>query len=226
MRIPWRLRVAWARIWMVFAGRSLAGRLACWLASWAMPPYHGRYQLRYMNPKGYFALFSKIWHEELSFGPQVFIGDGVIIFQNAGGGPVRLGRHVGLTDGVIIETGDGGSVEIGEGSRFQTRCHLSAYKSDIRIGKDVGVGPGCRFYAHNHGASIEEHRALLSKGPIVVEDGVWLGADVKILSGVRIGRGAVIAAGSVVTRDVPEGAIAAGVPARVMKQRAEMSGHG
>jgi acetyltransferase-like isoleucine patch superfamily enzyme len=64
----------------------------------------------------------------------------------------------------------------------------------------------------------------VSKGPIVVEDGVWLGVGTKILAGVRIGRGAVIGAGSIVTHDVPAGAIAIGVPARVVRMRDVASG--
>lgn len=58
-----------------------------------------------------------------------------------------------------------------------------------------------------------------SKGDIVIEDDVWIGSRVIVLSGVKIGRGSVIAAGSVVTKDIPEYSIAAGVPARVIKKR-------
>jgi acetyltransferase-like isoleucine patch superfamily enzyme len=65
------------------------------------------------------------------------------------------------------------------------------------------------------------HQSLHSKGPIIVEDDVWLGVGVTVLSGVRIGKGSVVGAGAVVTHDVPEGAIVAGVPARVIKMRAE-----
>ena len=62
------------------------------------------------------------------------------------------------------------------------------------------------------------HEAL-SRGPIVVEDDVWIGTRVMILSGVRIGQGAIIAAGSVVNKDVPPYAIVGGVPAKVIKYR-------
>ena len=226
MLIPWKFRFNWSRFWMHFAGRSPIGRTASWLAALTAAPYHGRYQLRYMNPKGYVAPSARFWHEDLTLGAQIFIGDRAIIFQNQGGGAVVLGNHVGLADEVIVETGYGGAVEIGDGSRCQTRCHLSAYKAAIRIGRDVGIGPGCRLIAHNHGRSREEHRKLISKGPIIVDDGAWLGADVKILSGVHIGKNAVVGAGSVVTRDIPEGAVAVGVPARVVKMRSEMAGEG
>ena len=61
----------------------------------------------------------------------------------------------------------------------------------------------------------------LSKGDIVVEDDVWIGYGATILSGVRIGQGAVVAAGAVVTKDIPPYAIVAGVPAKVIKYRFE-----
>src|SRR6185503_16680288 len=58
---------------------------------------------------------------------------------------------------------------------------------------------------------------LQTKGGITIEDDVWLGHGAIVLSGVRIGKGAVVGAGSVVTRDVPAGAVVAGAPARVIK---------
>jgi acetyltransferase-like isoleucine patch superfamily enzyme len=59
----------------------------------------------------------------------------------------------------------------------------------------------------------------LSKGPTIIEDEVWIGFGVNILSGVKIGKGAIIAAGSVVTKDIPAYSIAGGVPARIIKYK-------
>ena len=64
---------------------------------------------------------------------------------------------------------------------------------------------------------------LQTKGGIVVGDDAWLGFGVIVLSCVRIGKGAVIGAGSVVTHDVPDGAIAVGVPAQVIKMRSDLA---
>ena len=62
-----------------------------------------------------------------------------------------------------------------------------------------------------------------TKGGIIIGDDVWLGVGVNVLDGVRIGKGAVIGAGSVVTKDIPKGAIAAGVPAQIVKIRSDLA---
>ncbi len=60
-------------------------------------------------------------------------------------------------------------------------------------------------------------RPLYSKGPIIIEDDVWLGEKVSVMPGVHIGRGAIIGANSVVTKDIPAYAVAVGSPAKVIK---------
>ena len=95
----------------------------------------------------------------------------------------------------------------------------------IRIGAFAEIAPNCAFYPYDHGYKANELircQPLQTKGGIVIEDDVWLGFGVIVLDGVKIGRGAVIGAGAVVTGDIPEGAIAAGVPARVTKMRSDL----
>ncbi|HEY5499415.1 MAG TPA: acyltransferase [Bacteroidales bacterium] len=221
MQIQNCIKMYWARYWMLFAGRSWLGRVASWLATLTVPPYYGRYQLRYMNPLGFIALNAKIHHSDFTCGSNVFIGKNVIIYKNLLGGPVMLGNHVGLGDDVIIETGDGGKVTIGDYSRCHFRCQFAAYKAEILIGKNVGIAQGCSFFTHDHGNTPEKHSDLVTKGPIIIDDGAWIGKGVTVLSGVRIGKGAVVAAGAVVTHNVPDGMIAAGIPARVIKARSD-----
>jgi acetyltransferase-like isoleucine patch superfamily enzyme len=91
----------------------------------------------------------------------------------------------------------------------------------IVLGKDCAVGPSCYITDHDH--SIESDlsplaQPLISK-PTSIGDRVWLGANVTVLKGVTIGNDAVIGAGSVVTKDIPAGAIAVGVPAKVIRYR-------
>ncbi len=214
----------WARAWMHLAGRGPAGRLAVRIASWGAPPYKARAFLAQMSPRGYLAPTAIIHHSELKLGRNVFIGDRVVIFQHDSGGPVRLGDRVHLHSDTIIETGPGGSLTIGADTHVQPRCHFTAFAAPIEVGSGVQIAPGCAFYPYDHGfepgTPIRE-QVLRTKGGITVCDDAWLGVGVIVLSGVRIGRGAVIGAGSVVTHDIPDGVIAAGVPARVIKVRGQ-----
>jgi acetyltransferase-like isoleucine patch superfamily enzyme len=93
--------------------------------------------------------------------------------------------------------------------------------NQLHIGRDVMIGPYCYFTDANHGkapgSSVKSQPLQLAS--LIIEDEAWIGAHVVILPGVRIGKGAVIGAGAVVTRDVPAGAISCGVPSRVTGQR-------
>ncbi|NLE57095.1 MAG: acyltransferase, partial [Planctomycetes bacterium] len=119
--------------------------------------------------------------------------------------------------------GQGGCVEIGAHTHIQSYCQLVAWVGSIRIGREVQIAPACAFYPYEHGIAAGVpivRQPLHSAGDIVIEDGAWLGYGVIVLEGVTIGAGAVVGAGSVVTHSVPAGAIVAGVPAKVMGQRA------
>jgi len=95
-------------------------------------------------------------------------------------------------------------------------------KGGIAIGTNVIFGPESIIWTYNHNHRSDQ--AIPYGGPdllgeVVLEDHVWVGIRVLILPGVRVGEGAIIAAGSVVTKDVPPGAIVGGNPARVIGQR-------
>jgi acetyltransferase-like isoleucine patch superfamily enzyme len=219
-----RFSPCWAHFWMRYAGRSTFGRLATRLATWAVPPYKARRYLAELNPNGYVAPSASILHPDVRFGAHVFIGDRVIIYRDYEGGPVELGDGVELNPDCVIEIGRGGSVIIGAHTYIQTRCQLTSVAAPIRIGRGVLIGPNCAFYPYDHG--IDPGQPICSqpnttKGGIVVDDEAWLGFGVIVLSGVRIGKGAVVGAGSVVTKDIPDNAVAVGVPARVVKKRNE-----
>jgi acetyltransferase-like isoleucine patch superfamily enzyme len=135
---------------------------------------------------------------------------------------VELGDRVHLYRDIIIQTGQGGSVKIGRFSYIQPRCVFSAFKGAIQIGENVQIAPNCTFYSYDHGIASGEKiidQPLQTKGGIIVENDAWIGVGVTVLDGVRIGKGAVVGAGSVVIKDVPEGAVVMGVPACVIKMR-------
>lgn len=88
----------------------------------------------------------------------------------------------------------------------------------ITIGNDVNIAPKVGVYTVNH---VEDpvaraHHQIYAR-PVVIEDGVWIGAGVNIVGGVTIGQNAIIGAGSVVTQDIPANVIAAGNPAKVIR---------
>ena len=99
--------------------------------------------------------------------------------------------------------------------------------SGVYIGDNVMIAPHCMIAAGDHDFKQIDlpirHAGDLSKGPIVIEDGVWIGANVTITDGVIIGHDAVVAAGSVVTKNVSPYDIVGGIPAKKIANRREMS---
>lgn len=109
--------------------------------------------------------------------------------------------------------------------------HFGNPEEGLEIGNYCSIGPDCVFLlgGNHHGNTMSTYpfRTMFhvadyeawTKGKIVLEDDVWLGQGVTILSGVRIGKGACVAAGSIVSTDVPPYAIVGGVPAKVLRYR-------
>ena len=115
---------------------------------------------------------------------------------------------------------------IGDNVSLGDLCHIGTTKS-ITIGNNVLFGSKCYITDHNHGIykgdntsyqSISpKDRALTCDEVVFIADDVWIGDNVVILPGVHIGKSSVIAANAVVTKDVPENVIVAGVPAKIIK---------
>lgn len=87
----------------------------------------------------------------------------------------------------------------------------------IDIGDEVMIGPNVSIITSGHPLEPSERRAAVTAKPVVIERNVWIAAGSIILGGVRIGENSVVAAGSVVTRDVPPNSLVAGNPARVVR---------
>jgi acetyltransferase-like isoleucine patch superfamily enzyme len=117
--------------------------------------------------------------------------------------------------------GDGVVIRIGDDCGFAGGSVFSAVKS-LTIGNHVYFARGCYVADHTHAyddadANVE-NQGLTDIRPVAIEDGVWLGENVVVLPGVRIGRGTVVGANSVVNVDLPEYCVALGVPARIVRR--------
>lgn len=106
----------------------------------------------------------------------------------------------------------------GKGTFVNHSCHFMD-GGTIHIGENVFIGPFCDFYTATHPLNYADRNKGLERAlPIVIGDNCWFGANVSVMQGVTIGAGCVIAAGSVVTKDVPENCMVAGVPATIKKR--------
>lgn len=126
----------------------------------------------------------------------------------------------------------GNNVNIQKNTSFSSRCTIgdnsgigkdSILYGPVIIGNDVMMGPNCTIYTQNHAydkLSIPMNKQGFSpEKPVIIGNDVWIGGHVIILPGVKIGNGAIIGAGSVVTREVPDFAIVGGNPASIIKFR-------
>ncbi|MGW5731514.1 MULTISPECIES: sugar O-acetyltransferase [Streptomyces] len=94
----------------------------------------------------------------------------------------------------------------------------------IRLGNGVLIGPKTNLFSSDHPLPAAERSAFITRAPVTLEDNAWLGAAVTVLPGVTIGRGAVVGAGTVVTKDVPPDTLVTGPAASVRKQWQEGTG--
>jgi acetyltransferase-like isoleucine patch superfamily enzyme len=161
------------------------------------------------------------------FGKGAYVGRDVVLVNP---GYVSIGSGASLGERTVVTAWDRYEGErftpeivIGDNTSIGAECHLTAI-GRIVIGNGVLTGKKITITDNSHGACMSDEldtppirRRLVSKGPVVIGDHVWIGDKVTILPGVRIGRGAIIAANAVVSSDVPEGCVAAGIPAKVIK---------
>lgn len=136
-------------------------------------------------------------------------------------------------DTYCVEMYDLNCVKVGKATYGPLDVHMGRHDTFLFIGNYCSIAKGVKFilssnHPVDHISTFPFHSLLADGVPdtlktdsIVVDDDVWLGYNVTILSGVMIGPGAVVAAGSVVAKDVPPYAVVAGVPARVIKYRFE-----
>jgi acetyltransferase-like isoleucine patch superfamily enzyme len=134
---------------------------------------------------------------------------------------IRFGRSPQVSPDVVFSNPD--RIEIGDRVRLGSRCHIWAGPSQGRvlIGHDVLFGPEvlvtAASYRYNDGSPVTDQ--AMNEADVVIGDDVWLATRAVVLPGARIGRGAIVAAGATVRGEVPDYAIVAGSPAKVIGER-------
>jgi len=157
---------------------------------------------------------------------------------------IRLGKGVRIDDGaMLVCSGESAEIVLGAGTIIHPYAILdTGLNGSIRSGRSLSINPFCVVYGHG-GLSIGDYVRIaahciiipanhifssldkpiakqgLTKQGITIGNDVWIGGGTRILDGVSIGEGCVVAAGSVVTKDVPKLAVVAGVPAKLLKFR-------
>lgn len=128
----------------------------------------------------------------------------------------KVGENINVEKGAVF----GSKVSLGSHSGIGVDCQLYG---PVKIGEYVNMGPEVIVYTQNHRFDKTDipmqFQGYSGINPVVIEDDVWLGRRVIILPGVRIGKGSVIGAGSVLAKSVPEYSVVVGNPARVIKHR-------
>lgn len=130
---------------------------------------------------------------------------------------LSVGKFIMTKGPLYLHCTENAELTIGKRCFFNHNCSITAAES-------VRIGDGCMFannlvlVDHDHTVGSDGAHKELSTAPVVIGNRVWCGANVTILKGVRIGDGAVIAAGAVVTKDIPAHEVWGGVPARFIKK--------
>lgn len=137
---------------------------------------------------------------------------------------VWIGSHVSIGEYAQLTTWGKGNIQIGDDCTIRAFCHITA-ANHIEIGNNLLTGTNVLITDNSHGTfernQLDTHpaqRPLQSKGAVKIGNNVWLGNNVCVMPGVTIGDGVVVAANSVVTHDIPNYSMVAGVPAKTIKQ--------
>lgn len=132
----------------------------------------------------------------------------------------RVGANPYIDKGVDIRAA--GRLEVGDNVVLSRNVLINAAGS-VNIGHNVMIGYSSKILSANHSIPSAGKGPIRLSGhnlkPVVIEDDAWIGANAVVLPGVRIGRGAVVAAGAVVTKDVGPYTIVGGIPAKLIRER-------
>ncbi len=175
-------------------------------------------------------------------GKGVIFGKGLMIRKP---GQIRIGARVAIDDTTLLDGGmeDETAITIGDNSIISKACVIQAKTRPLVMGDNCDIGAhvilssiggiilgdsvliagncyigGGRYHIEDLETPIM-YQGVYSRGPVKIGDGTWIGASVTILDGVTIGKGCIIGAGALVTKDIPDYAIAMGAPAKITGHR-------
>jgi acetyltransferase-like isoleucine patch superfamily enzyme len=154
--------------------------------------------------------------ETVQIEPGAFVAPEARIFAEPGRAVL-----IGAGSSIAAEAFVHGPVVLGKNVSLNARVQLDGGSAGIEVGDDTRIASGASIYAFDHGLSLQKsirEQPVRSRGIRIGSD-VWIGANAGVTDGVRIGDHAVVGMGAIVTRDVPEGAIVAGVPAELIGRR-------
>lgn len=175
-------------------------------------------------------LFGYIYEKKLNSGSGLRFASNSFEVNLKGQQYIEVGKNLTIRNGLRLEAIDRylsqsfkPKIIIGNQVDMGVDCHIGAIDL-IEIGNNVLMGSKIYITDHSHGnIGIEEtkispaNRNLVSKGPVVIGNNVWIGDGVVILSGVSIGEGTIIGANSVVTKNIPANCVIGGAPARIIR---------
>ncbi|GEM_PF-1426464 len=211
----------------------------CWIHLWHQSWTQIREHRRSAPPKEYPQLIQELNQQAKEYVAQQTGAEHIARIAHPvylkGESYMKIGDHLSSGPGLRMECWDSyqgytyqPKLHIGERVCFNNNCHVGVI-DEIRIGNDVLIGSNVLITDHQHG-NLEDLvpgkpynvQPLYSKGPVIIEENVWIGENACILPGVHIGAHSVIAANAVVTQDVPPRSVMAGIPAKVIRSVADV----
>lgn len=150
-------------------------------------------------------------------GKHSFLRAGVKVIGNPK--RIHIGHHFKVYERVILSIGKG-KIDIGNNGLIGVGTYLNCGNEKLSIGDRVAIAPFCKIFTYSHHYQIDgEMISTYKNGDVVIDDDVLIGTNSVIMPGVTIGKGAVIAASSVVTCDVLPNSIVGGIPAKLIKMK-------
>ena len=133
----------------------------------------------------------------------------------------KYGKNINIEKGA--DFGNGKGIQIGSNSGIGVNCSV---RGPLEMGDNIMMGPNVCILTSRHNTSRTDTpmclQGHLPKSKVTIGDDVWIGTNVIIMPGVKIGTGVIIGAGAVVTKDIPDYAVIAGVPAKIIKYRKQI----